>query len=412
MSVSDFLSGLGPLARTLIVVFIIVIMFVFFIISRYRKFLTNEFVIHLRNGKVRRAGAGGALFLMPLIDEVMIIPTTIQQTGLEAKEKVVSREYQAISVTGFVFWQVINPTEAFSHVSWHTKSSDYVENVLRNAAESIIRTTCANTPIEDIIRERQLIIDAVIKELHDLMATWGVTVHSVEIRDVEVLDPELRINMEAVKKAAQEEKAKLRTAQMVEITKTRELEVLETTGIREQEANLKIDTKEKERAIKVQELERERIKVEADAARQRTVINAEAKATATKTEAFADADANKAKLLANAEGEAAQIKQSLLAEAEGDAEKIRQALVAEAEGILEQAKSLKETDPRFLQLKLLQSLPEIYKELPIEHMFIIGDNKNAFGSIAGALIPFVQVIKDLMVEQEDVKALDDKVEAK
>jgi len=81
--------------------------------------------------------------------------------------------------------------------------------VIRNAAESIIRTTCANKPIEEIIRERIKIIEAVITELHELMANWGVTVHSVEIRDVEIIDPELKANMEGVKKFTEEEKAKL-----------------------------------------------------------------------------------------------------------------------------------------------------------------------------------------------------------
>ncbi|MFX0195039.1 MAG: SPFH domain-containing protein [Candidatus Hodarchaeota archaeon] len=367
---------LGVLGSSVVLITLISFIFLMFLVSRYRKFKTNEFVIYLRNGRVRRAGAGGRAFLMPLIDEVIIIPTTIQQTSLEAREKVVSREYQNVSVTGFVFWQVTNPSEAFSHVSWNRQSPDYVETVIRNAAESIIRTTCANMPIEEIIRERRQIIEAVITELHELMATWGVTVHSVEIRDVEVLDPDLKENMEAVKKAAEEEKAKLRRAQMIEVTRTRDLEVMETTGKQEQMVQFEIQKKAKEREIMVQDLERNRIEIEADADRRRVEIAAQAK---------------KAQLVAQAEGEAAQIRQALLAEAEGEAQKIMQ-----------QADALKQTDARFLQLQLLQGLPEIYRQMPIEKMYVLGDGQSAFGSIAGTLIPFVQVIQDLLKKQDEV----------
>jgi regulator of protease activity HflC (stomatin/prohibitin superfamily) len=357
------LGVLGPYSVWIVTLTVLFFFFLLFLLTRYRKFKTNEFVIFLRNGKVKRAGLGGRLFLLPLIDEVIVIPTTIQQTSLEAKEKVVSREYQNIAVTGFIFWQVTEPSSAFTSVSWDLRSSDYVENVIKNAAESIIRTTCANMALEDIIRERSKIIDAVISELHDLMANWGVTAHSVEIRDVEVLDPELKGNMEAVKKAEEEQKAKLRNAEMTEITRMRDLDVLEKTGVEEQRIQLEIQSKAKEREVKVQELERQRVEVEASAERNRLQLIAE-----------------------------------------GDAAKIKQDLIAEAEGVLQQIMALRESDERLFQLKLIEAIPEIFQKLPVEKMYVIGDSNSAFGSIAGAVIPFIQVLQDLLGSQKiDIK---------
>jgi len=353
------LGALGPYSVWIVTVTVLFFFFLLYLLTRYRKFKTNEFVIYLRNGKVKRAGLGGRLFLLPLIDEVIVIPTTIQQTSLEAKEKVVSREYQNIGVTGFVFWQVTEPSAAFTSVSWDKRSGDYVETVIKNAAESIIRTTCANMVLEDIIRERSKIIDAVISELHDLMANWGVTAHSVEIRDVEVLDPELKGNMEAVKKAVEEQKAKLRQAEMREITRMRDLDVLEKTGVAEQEIQLEIQQKAKQREVKVQELEKQRVEVEATAERNRLQLIAE-----------------------------------------GDAAKIKQDLVAEAEGVLQQIMALKESDERLFQLKLIEAIPGIFQKLPIEKMYVIGDSNSAFGSIAGAVIPFIQVLQDLLRSQK------------
>ena len=170
-----------------------------FFVSRYRKFKTNEYVIRFRNGKVKSAGKGGKCVLMPIIDEIIVIPTTTQQTFLEAREKVLSREFQDVAVNAFVFWKVMKPEIAFTAVSWNERDSDYIETIIKNAAESIIRTTCANMHLEAIIRERSEIISAVSKELHDLLADMGIVVISVEIRDVEVLNKTLKTNLEATK---------------------------------------------------------------------------------------------------------------------------------------------------------------------------------------------------------------------
>ena len=134
--------GLEVLGTGILVVTILSFLFLMFVVSRYRKFKTNEFVIYLRNGKVRRAGVGGRVFLMPLIDEVLIIPTTIQQTPLEAREKVVSREYQNIGVTGFVFWQVTNPSEALSDGEQSLKPENFkaLMKELRPVALAVRRT--------------------------------------------------------------------------------------------------------------------------------------------------------------------------------------------------------------------------------------------------------------------------------
>lgn len=352
------------------------LLFLIFLISRYRKFKTNEYVIRFRNGKIKSAGKGGRTFLMPIIDEIVVIPTTTQQTFLEAREKVLSREFQDIAVNAFVFWKVVKPEIAFTAVSWNDRDSDYIETIIKNAAESIIRTTCANMPLESIIRERGEIISAVSNELHDLLADMGIVVISVEIRDVEVLNKILKTNMEATKQLQEEETAKLRKAQMEEITQLRDLEVNRKTGIQEQSVQLEIQTEAKNREIEVQKLEFTRTEVEADTLRKKITIEADAEFERMKK----IADGERAKLIAKAEGEAAAVKERL---------------VAEAEGILEQVKSLAQADPKFFQLKIVEMLPEIYKQLNVDKMFVMGDGQQAFSSIAESIIPFLTVLPEI-----------------
>ncbi|TFF99146.1 MAG: hypothetical protein EU542_09300, partial [Promethearchaeota archaeon] len=48
------------------------LLFLIFLISRYRKFKTNEYVIHFRNGKIKSSGKGGRVFLLPILDEIVV----------------------------------------------------------------------------------------------------------------------------------------------------------------------------------------------------------------------------------------------------------------------------------------------------------------------------------------------------
>ncbi|MFX1315602.1 MAG: SPFH domain-containing protein [Promethearchaeota archaeon] len=347
---------------------IVVFLFFIFMATRYRKFKTNQFVIHLRNGKVKHAGLGGSLWLLPLIDEYIIIPTTSIQTTLEAHEQTVSKEYQNISVYGMLIWRVIDPEKAFSAVSWFHNDDNYVEKILKNAAEAIIRTTCANMPIEMIIRERREIINIVSKELHELTADWGLIIESIEIREVNILEPELKKNMEAVKQAIEYRKARIAKADAERESKMRELEVKNQIGTQEQLVEREIELQRKSKEIAIADQERERKKIEADGERQKKVI---------------EADAN-----------AQQIKKKLIAQAEGEAENIKRQMLAQAEGFKKQVEAMGSADERFLAVQLTNILPEIFKNLNPDKMFIMGDGNEAFSSLSRAIMPFLQLLPE------------------
>ena len=351
-----------------ITLIIVAFLFLIFMATRYRKFKTNQFVIHLRNGKVKHAGLGGSLWLLPLIDEYIVIPTTSIQTTLEAHEQVVSMEYQNISIVGMLIWKVIDPEKAFSAVSWVPRDDNYVEKILKNAAEAIIRTTCANMPIEKIIRERREIITIVSKEIHELTADWGVVIESIEIREVNILEPELKKNMEAVKKAIEARKARIAKADAERESRLRELEVQNEIGIQNQQVEKEIELRRKEKEIAIADQERERKKIEADGERQKKIIEVDA--------------------------EAQKIKRKLIAQAEGEAENIKQQMLAQAEGFKKQVEAMSTADERFLAVQLTNILPEIFKNLSPDKMFIMGDGNEAFSSLSKAIMPFLQLLPE------------------
>jgi flotillin len=358
----------GVLIAVIVTSIIIFFLFVIFLATRYRKFKTNQFVIHLRNGKVRSAGLGGSIWLLPLIDEYIVIPTTSIQTILEAHEQVVSMEYQNISIVGMLIWKVIDPEKAFSAVSWVPRDDHYVEKILKNAAEAIIRTTCANMPLEKIIRERREIIEHVSKELHELTADWGVVIESIEIREVNILEPELKKNMEATKQAIEFRKARIAKADAERESRMKELEVQNQVGTQEQDVQRDIELRRKSKEIAIAEQERERKKIEADGDRQKKVIEAEA--------------------------DAAQIRKRLVAQAEGEAASIKQQMLAQAEGFQKQVDAMSSADERFLAVQLTNILPEIFKNISPDKMFVMGNGEESFSSLSKAILPFLQLLPE------------------
>ncbi len=358
----------GWIVGAVIAVVVVFLLFVIFMATRYRKFKTNQFVIHLRNGKVRHAGLGGSIWLLPLIDEYIVIPTTSIQTILEAHDQVVSKEYQKIEIVAMVIWRVIDPEKAFSAVSWNAREDNYVEKILKGAAEAIIRTTCANMPLELIIRERKEIIENVSKDLHELTADWGVVIETFEILEVVIQEPELKKNMEAVKQAEEFRKARIAKADAERESKLRELDVANEVGTQEQLVQRQIEIGRMEKEIAVAEKERERKTIEADGERQRKVIEADAQAQ--------------------------QIKKKLIAEAEGEAENIKQQMLAQAEGFKKQVEAMSTADERFLAVQLTNILPEIFKNLSPDKMFVMGEGSDAFKSLSKAILPFLQLLPE------------------
>lgn len=358
----------GWIIGGVVAVVLVFFLFIVFMASRYRKFKTNQFVIHLRNGKVKNAGLGGSIWLLPLIDEYVVIPTTSIQTILEAHDQLVSKEYQNIELVGMVIWKVVDPEKAFSSVSWNPHDENFVEKILKKAAEAIIRTTCAHMPLEKIIRERREIIDHVGKDLLELTADWGVIIESIEILEVIIVQEELKRNMEAVKQAEEFRKARLAKADAEREARLRELEVQNQLGIEQQQVEKEIELRRKDKEIAIAEMERDRKKIEADGERQKVVIDADAQAQ--------------------------KIKKTLVAQAEGEAENIKQQMLAQAEGFLKQIEAMSSADERFLAVQLTNILPEIFKNMKPEKMFIMGSGEDVFSSLSKSLLPFLQLLPE------------------
>ncbi len=92
-----------------------------------------------------------------------------------------------------------------------------------------------------------------------LTKDWGIVIESLEIIEVTVLDADLKKNMEAVKKIAEEQKARLAQADAQEVYRLRELEVDQKVGVADEQTKTQIIITKKNKEIQEQDKERETV---------------------------------------------------------------------------------------------------------------------------------------------------------
>ena len=147
------------LALTVALLIILVVLLLSFYIKKYvRIFDPNIFYVHLRKGKAKKQGEGGMVIRIPFLDRILAVDRTVQQLNISA-ESVLSKEKQKIRLSAVLQWQADNAIATINNVTWKE-----IPSRLTAIIESVIRTACAQLSVEEILEERQLIIEAVKKD--------------------------------------------------------------------------------------------------------------------------------------------------------------------------------------------------------------------------------------------------------
>ncbi|MHA2275761.1 MAG: SPFH domain-containing protein, partial [Candidatus Kariarchaeaceae archaeon] len=124
---------------TAIMVFFVLIVAFAAIKSRYKKFTNREFVLRFRNGKLKNEGFGGAFFVLPLIDELIVLSTTVNNLEIDAGE-LITRENQDVRINGLVIWRIEDPVKAYQSITGSQQKGvmAQINRVLEQLVESII----------------------------------------------------------------------------------------------------------------------------------------------------------------------------------------------------------------------------------------------------------------------------------
>jgi regulator of protease activity HflC (stomatin/prohibitin superfamily) len=171
-----------------------------------------EKAVVLRLGRYIGLRGPGLFWVMPLIDSVSTyIDQRIITTNFAAEETLTA-DTVPVNVDAVLFWMVYDPEKAALEVQ------DYGQAVSW-AAQTALRDIIGRTALTDMLRGREKIEDELQRLIDERTTPWGVTVQSVEMRDVVIPDA-LQDAMSREAQASREKQARIILGQAeVEIAK-------------------------------------------------------------------------------------------------------------------------------------------------------------------------------------------------
>jgi regulator of protease activity HflC (stomatin/prohibitin superfamily) len=155
----------------------------------------------LRLGKYQGLRGPGLFWVVPFIDTVSTwIDQRVITTSFAAEETLTS-DTVPVNVDAVLFWMVYDPEKAALEVQDYSGAVSW-------AAQTALRDIIGRTSLTDLLRGRER-IEAELQKLIDERSTpWGVTVQSVEMRDV-VIPTALQDAMSREAQAAREKQARI-----------------------------------------------------------------------------------------------------------------------------------------------------------------------------------------------------------
>jgi regulator of protease activity HflC (stomatin/prohibitin superfamily) len=160
-----------------------------------------ERAVVLRLGKYKGLRGPGLFWIVPFFDTVSSwIDQRVITTNFNAEETLTS-DTVPVNVDAVLFWMVYDPEKAALEVQDYARAVSW-------AAQTALRDIIGRTSLTELLRGRER-IEADLQKLIDERCTpWGVTVQSVEMRDV-VIPTSLQDAMSREAQAAREKAARI-----------------------------------------------------------------------------------------------------------------------------------------------------------------------------------------------------------
>ena len=164
-----------------------------------------ERAVVLRLGKYVGLRGPGLFWIVPFVDQVTAwVDQRIITTAFAAEETLTS-DTVPVNVDAVLFWMVYDPEKAALEVQNYPAAVSW-------AAQTALRDIIGRTSLSDLLRGRERIEDELQKLIDERSNPWGVTVQSVEMRDV-IIPAALQDAMSREAQAAREKAARVILAQ-------------------------------------------------------------------------------------------------------------------------------------------------------------------------------------------------------
>src|SRR5579864_5808247 len=138
----------------------------------------QKFVI-LRMGKLQSVKGQGMFALIPVLDSVVaVIDGRIQTTAFNA-EQALTKDTVPVNVDAIIFWHVHDAEKAALAITNYREAIDRV-------AQTSLREMIGSSMLASLLSDRRAADAHLRDEIGSKTADWGITVRSVEIRDVAI----------------------------------------------------------------------------------------------------------------------------------------------------------------------------------------------------------------------------------
>lgn len=217
-----------------------------------------------RFGRYTRTLEPGLNFIIPFFERIGARMNVMEQVLDVPTQEVITKDNASVSADAVAFYQVLNAAQAAYQVA-------NLENAILNLTMTNIRSVMGSMDLDELLSNREVINDRLLRVVDDAVGPWGIKVTRVEIKDIQ--PPTDLVDAMGRQMKAEREKR----AQVLEAEGFRNAQILRAEGA-------------KQSAILEAEGQREAAYREAEA-RER-LAEAEAKATKMVSEAIAAGDIN------------------------------------------------------------------------------------------------------------------------
>ena len=160
-----------------------------------------ERAVVLRLGRYVGLRGPGLFWIIPFVDSVSAwIDQRVITTSFAAEETLTS-DTVPVNVDAVLFWMVYDPEKAALEVQNYPQAVSW-------AAQTALRDIIGRTSLTDLLRGRERIEDELQQLIDERSNPWGVTVQSVEMRDV-IIPAALQDAMSREAQAAREKQARI-----------------------------------------------------------------------------------------------------------------------------------------------------------------------------------------------------------
>jgi regulator of protease activity HflC (stomatin/prohibitin superfamily) len=159
-----------------------------------------EKVAVLRLGRYVGLRGPGLFHIVPLLETLSPYVDQRVRVASVSAESTLTRDTVPVNVDAIVFWMVWNAEKAVLEVQ-------SFEDAIMMSAQTALRESIGRHELHQMVAERELLGRELQRILDEKTNPWGITVQSVEVRDVQI-PPELQDAMSREAQAERERRAR------------------------------------------------------------------------------------------------------------------------------------------------------------------------------------------------------------